>query len=146
MSSKHANYTSHVHVDMMRAVCILTLCSSLRSAAYTFLILHIAIVNSPASQNATLGDVANFTCSVKGTTVIYWHVDGIPHNSVGLNGRGIGFSSSYDGALDIVSSVLSVACKQQNNNSVIRCFGYNNRKVISSPSVKLLIQGTCTYI
>ena len=112
--------------------------------------LYTTILNSPTSQNATLGVVANFTCSIQGTTVAFWHVDGIPHDSDDLSGRGISFTDSYDDALGILSSVLSVACKQVNNNSVIRCFGHANTQIVSSPSVKLLIQGTtldtCMYM
>ena len=105
--------------------------------------IHIALLNSPTSQNATLGDVAKFTCSIQGTTatVAFWHVDGIPDNSDELSGRGIAKATSYDYTLGVLTSVLSVACEQENNNTMIRCFGYLSPQVVSSPVVKLLIQG-----
>ena len=97
--------------------------------------------HEPLPKNATLGSSVTFACNVSGNTAISWLVDGTSHHEVTVTERGISSEDYYSEASDSTSSILTVNCNEQNNNTLLQCVGYSGGQFAKSRKVLLRIQG-----
>ena len=100
-----------------------------------------ALYEAPLSRNTTLGGSANFTCNISGNIAVFWYVDGLFYKDITIVARGVSYEYDYDEVSDSTKSVLTVACGEQNNNTVLQCSGFDNGEFIESSTVLLRIQG-----
>lgn len=97
---------------------------------------------APLPKNATLGSSANFSCNVSGSgSTVFWHVNGTYYKEQTVLSRGVSYDHDYDDLSDSSKSILTIACDEQNNNTLVQCKGFLVDQLIESSVVVLRIQG-----
>ena len=71
----------------------------------------------------------------------YWIIDGDSHKSTAIIERGVTENIAYDAANSLWTSVVTVTCSNQNNNTQLTCVAVLDDVPYISNTSLLLIQG-----
>ena len=116
---------------------VVTLHNITDSAGYSVRTNADFSVIPPSPVNATLGSVANFTCSISSNDFILWLVNETEARF--LKDRQICISEFSNDMGK--TSILSIFSSEENNNSVIECIYVIDREEITAGQVTLKVQG-----
>ena len=105
--------------------------------------MSIEIIEHPQTQYALTGNNAKFYCKTKGTTSVYWIIDGeaVQHQLQDIfMARGYAFDSSYNGLYNNLT--LTVPASEQTNNTEIKCraIGRSNYRPLSRISYLIVYE------